>query len=334
MQSTELVPGDIFELPDDGLALPCDLLLLNGAAIVNEAMLTGESTPIIKTSIPLTNKIFDIKTHYKFILFAGTKLIQKRAPTNDKVYGVVLSTAFNTQKGNIIRTILHPKELEFKFKKDSLRYILCMLIVCVIGFFATLSMLIKNGLTVWLIIQKGLDLVTTTVPPALPACLGIGISFAIRRLKRYGITCINRERVNIAGKVNVICFDKTGTLTEDYLDVYGYRPTSLDIYSVIFGEFSSDLTDSVQKDYEFYSNSYKMKQLNTQESRKQQMNSLFIEAVAFCHSLTRVNGKLAWDPIDVEMFESSKWLFTEQDDESCKNNNKKKTTTNTFVKPP
>lgn len=30
-------------------------------------------------------------------------------------------------------------------------------------------------------------------------------------------------RVNVAGKLDVVCFDKTGTLTEDGLDVLGVR---------------------------------------------------------------------------------------------------------------
>lgn len=30
-------------------------------------------------------------------------------------------------------------------------------------------------------------------------------------------------RVNVAGKLDVVCFDKTGTLTEEGLDVLGVR---------------------------------------------------------------------------------------------------------------
>jgi cation-transporting ATPase 13A3/4/5 len=33
----------------------------------------------------------------------------------------------------------------------------------------------------------------------------------------------NGVRVNIGGKLDVVCFDKTGTLTEDGLDVLGVR---------------------------------------------------------------------------------------------------------------
>lgn len=43
----ELVPGDIVEIPENCL-MPCDFILLNGQCIMNEAMLTGESIPVIK----------------------------------------------------------------------------------------------------------------------------------------------------------------------------------------------------------------------------------------------------------------------------------------------
>lgn len=40
--STELVPGDVYEVSDPSLTqLPCDSLLLAGDCIVNESMLTG-----------------------------------------------------------------------------------------------------------------------------------------------------------------------------------------------------------------------------------------------------------------------------------------------------
>ena len=88
---------------------------------------------------------------------------------------------------------------------------------------------------------RALDLITIVVPPALPATLTIGTNFALNRLKKKQIFCISPQRyalgnsrqitsvkliafrVNVGGKLDVICFDKTGTLTEDGLDVLGVR---------------------------------------------------------------------------------------------------------------
>lgn len=41
LDSSELVPGDVVEIPEM-MSMPCDLALLTGSCIVNESMLTGE----------------------------------------------------------------------------------------------------------------------------------------------------------------------------------------------------------------------------------------------------------------------------------------------------
>ncbi len=51
LSTKDLVPGDLFEVEDD-LMIPCDAILISGECIVNEAMLTGESIPVIKTNLP------------------------------------------------------------------------------------------------------------------------------------------------------------------------------------------------------------------------------------------------------------------------------------------
>lgn len=37
------------------MVIPCDLLMLTGSAVMSEAMLTGESAPILKASLPIDN---------------------------------------------------------------------------------------------------------------------------------------------------------------------------------------------------------------------------------------------------------------------------------------
>jgi len=32
--------------------MPCDIILLNGSVVMNEAMLTGESIPVLKSALP------------------------------------------------------------------------------------------------------------------------------------------------------------------------------------------------------------------------------------------------------------------------------------------
>lgn len=129
------------------------------------------------------------------------------------------------------------------------------------------------------------------MPPALPATLSIGTSFAISRLRNLDIFCISPNRINVAGKVNVCCFDKTGTLTEEGLDVLGVRCP--DRSSDRFGEMYSDIND-----------------LPSQPTQAGKAN--FVYALATCHQLKVVGGgEIIGDPLDAKMFEFTKWTLEE-----------------------
>jgi len=53
--SSDLVPGDVYEVSDPSLSqLPCDSLLLAGDCIINESMLTGANYTLTYTAIRLT----------------------------------------------------------------------------------------------------------------------------------------------------------------------------------------------------------------------------------------------------------------------------------------
>jgi cation-transporting ATPase 13A3/4/5 len=199
-----------------------------------------------------------------------------------------------------------------------------------VGFGLSVPYLIRNGLDLSDIIMRSLDLITTTVPPALPACLGIGISYAISRLKEKGITCIARERVNVAGRVNMICFDKTGTLTEDHLDIFGYRAIKFTHNSFQFDNFIENLDGVVEENYNYY----RERMLNKDNdhwkiNKHKDINSYFIENLATCHSLTKVNDKLMGDPIDIRMFESTGWILNE----NLENEENYDSLVTTFVRP-
>ena len=59
--------------------IPADILLVEGTCIVNEAMLSGESTPLLKESIQLldgSDKLDVDGSHKNAILFSGTKVLQ------------------------------------------------------------------------------------------------------------------------------------------------------------------------------------------------------------------------------------------------------------------
>ena len=329
--STELVPGDVFEVQEEGLAMPCDCLLIQGTVIINEAMLTGESTPIIKSQIPLIHSHFNYDEDKKYFLFAGTKIIQKRCQKNQKVLALVTESGFSTIKGNLIRSILYPKAMDEKFTKDSYKYIAMMSIICVIGFAISIPFLVISEVETKQIVVKSLDLITTVVPPSLPACLGIGITYAISRLKKKGIVCVARERVNIAGKINILCFDKTGTLTEDHLDIYGYRSVKMKKNSneFEFNPFIKTALGNADEAYDYYKKK-KSRAKNANRDKNKDLNQYFVECCASCHCATYVGENIIGDPIDVKMFESSGWTLHEN---VSKEENASHDAVSTFVRP-
>lgn len=206
-----------------GLVLPCDFILLTGGVIVNEAMLTGESIPVMKACLPMTTEVYSETETARHTLFGGTSVIQVRPVGKEDVKALVRSTGFMTSKGALVRDILYPKALKFKFYKDSLKFVAIMGLVALIGFFISLPYMIKEGLGPEYIIDKSLNLVTITIPPALPAAMTCGTLFAIGRMKKYEIFCISPQRINVAGRIKTFVFDKTGTLTEEGLSVLGFR---------------------------------------------------------------------------------------------------------------
>ena len=113
-------------------------------------------------------------------------IVQKRKIGKSNPAGIVFRTGFNTFKGNLIAGILYPKKDDDSFTSDSVKYIIFMGIMTLIGFFISLKFLIVEGdLSTKEIIERFLDLFTTAVPPSLPACLSIGITYSLSRLTFY-----------------------------------------------------------------------------------------------------------------------------------------------------
>ncbi|KAF5894718.1 putative cation-transporting ATPase 13A3 isoform X1, partial [Clarias magur] len=279
--STDLVPGDVMVIPSNGTIMPCDAVLISGTCIVNESMLTGESVPVTKTNLPNPQQgdrgadgdmEYNLDEHKRHTLFCGTNVIQTRFYSGELVKAVVVRTGFSTAKGQLIRSILYPKPTDFKLYRDAYLFLLCLVGVAGIGFIYSIVLSVMNKVPAKTIIIESLDIITITVPPALPAAMTAGIVYAQRRLKNLGIFCISPQRINICGQLNLICFDKTGTLTEDGLDLWGVQRA---------------------EDGRFH--------LSEENAYKESLvKSHFVACMASCHSLTKIEGKLSGDPLDLK----------------------------------
>lgn len=129
--STDLFPGDMVSVQrsKEDSGLPCDLLLCTGTAIVNEAMLSGESTPLLKESIALRSPTERLNVHgaeRNSVLFGGTKVLQTTSggPTSTAspsqqtqietpdggALAIVLRTGFGTTQGGLVRLMVYTNE--------------------------------------------------------------------------------------------------------------------------------------------------------------------------------------------------------------------------------
>lgn len=243
IQSDELIPGDLVSVnrTKEDSGVPCDLVLLDGACIVNEAMLSGESTPLLKESIALLEggDALDMNnTHKNNVLFGGTKILQVTPPANDSAVAaapdggclaVVLRTGFGTAQGKLVRTMIFSTERVTANNVEAFLFILFLL------FFAIIAS--------WYVWQKGVEkdrkrskllldcvlIITSVVPPELPMELSLAVNSSLIALSKYAIYCTEPFRIPVAGKVDICCFDKTGTLTGEDLVVEGVAGLKSDL---------------------------------------------------------------------------------------------------------
>ena len=316
INSTELVPGDLYEIPEDGKSLPCDTILINGSVIVNESLITGDTSPIVKNGMNGSDNIFNTKknSYEKYVLFAGTKIVEKRSLKNQKILGVVYETGFRTLKGKLISSILNPKYELTKFEKDSMKYILIIFILTIISFLIPLSKLIYT-LDTKNIILFFLDNLTTAIPISLAGCVKICITHSLARLKNLDIYSISRETVNSLGAINLIVFDKTGTLTEEHVEMKGYLPIKYNQSNNKF-EFSNYMKEIVNCSKTIVSHYKKKINVPNFKNIDIDLKQLFVECLATCHNLTLVKGELIGDPIDIKMLEGVGWILRENFDDN------------------
>ncbi|XP_053566195.1 probable cation-transporting ATPase 13A5 [Bombina bombina] len=294
VESRYLVPGDVIILTGKQLDLPCDAILISGGCIVNEGLLTGESIPVTKVPLPYLENAIPWKTYlgdnYKgHVLYCGTQVIKTKPHGDGLVKAVVLQTGFNTTKGDLVKTILYPKPINFKLHRDAFKIIIGLIILSFIGAIYTTTVYVLAGAPAKDVIMMCLIMATVAVPVSLPPALSINLLYSQHRLKKMGIFCISPQRINLCGQLNLFCFDKTGTLTEDGLDLWGIVP-------------------SQGKGFQEVQHCYPGCALRW---------SPLLGAMASCHSLVVLDGKINGDPLDLKMFEGSGWeIYMKEDGNS------------------
>jgi len=211
VQTSELVPGDIVLLYT-GDKIPADSRLLESFNLkVDEASLTGESSPVTKdvTPLPEETPINDRRD----IVFTGTVVVYGRGKA------VVTSTGMTTEFGKIAKMVQVTEEEETPLEKrmasvGKLIGILSIAVCLVVAFIG-----IIEGRNILDMILWGISLAVAAVPEALPAVVTGALALGMYRMAKVNTIVRRLPAVETLGCTSVICSDKTGTMTKGEMTV-------------------------------------------------------------------------------------------------------------------
>lgn len=251
--SDKLLPGDLASVSrtkeDSGVA--CDMLLVEGTAIVNEAMLSGESTPLLKDSVQLRPGDARIEPEgldKNAFLYGGTKVLQithgnasseipestsapasgVSPPPDHGAMAIVVKTGFETSQGSLVRTMIYSTERVSANNAEALLFILFLLVFAIAASWYVWQEGVSKDRKRSKLLLDCVLIITSVVPPELPMELSLAVNTSLAALSKFAIFCTEPFRIPFAGRVDIACFDKTGTLTGEDLVVDGIAGLSLD----------------------------------------------------------------------------------------------------------
>ena len=288
------------------LPITCDVLILKGKAIVNEATLNGESLPQVKNSVSNLNKIYentdimlDIKNkHRNLVIFSGTKIVQiesssqplpiniRSNPPNNGIICVVLKTGFSSYQGKILHKIIFNKEKQTKYnKKNQIIFVTFLFVIALLSCIHILLEAKKREELSYRIILRLIIIITSIVPVDFPIELSLIIYKCISYFESKSIVCVDPSKISSAGDIDICCFDLIGTLTTDEFNILGIINLNENDNSIIQCIDCDDNTISI---------------------------------LLGSNNLSHIDGKTFGEPIDIAIFKEIKGKYT-KDEISCAN---------------
>lgn len=216
----ELVPGDVVVL-NSGDKVPADLrLFYTKDAYADEASLTGESTPVAKSTESISSSNLT-PADQACMAFSGTFI------TRGSARGVVVRTAEKTEFGKIATLVKKTQTIKTPLQKQ-IGAFTTTLIVVILGIAVVNALIgIAVGQDAIYLFMASVALIVAGIPEMLPMIVTGVLSLAATEMAKKNALIRRLPATETLGSTTVICSDKTGTLTKNEMTVSkvyaGYR---------------------------------------------------------------------------------------------------------------
>jgi Cu2+-exporting ATPase len=191
---SELAVGDKV-LVKPGEKVPADGAVVEGESSVNEAMLTGESTPVTKTS--------------------GGKVIGGAINGEGSLTIAVKGTgkdSFLSQVIDLVRQAQESKSKTQNLADTAAMWLTLIALVSGAGTFLIWLLFMDRELA--FAIERAVTVMVITCPHALGLAVPLVVAVSTALAASHGLLIRNRVAFEGARKLQAVIFDKTGTLTE------------------------------------------------------------------------------------------------------------------------
>ncbi len=213
ISSSELVPGDLIEL-EAGDNIPADsrLIWLTSNFSVQEASLTGESTPVLKTILALEEKKLVLADRANMI-YMGTSV------SYGKARAIVGQTGMQTELGKIAGMIQEIEQESTPLQKKLEQFGKWIVYLCFILVSLVVVLELLRGEKLIEVFLTAVSLAVAAIPEGLPAVVTIALALGVQRMVKRHALIRKLPSVEALGCATVICSDKTGTLTKNEMTV-------------------------------------------------------------------------------------------------------------------
>ena len=214
--AADIVPGDIIII-EEGNTVPADARVIQSTALQTaEAALTGESLPVLKDNLTITEEVG--LGDRDNMIFSGTVAVYGHGRA------VVTATGMQTEMGRIAG-MLKETPVETTPLQEELHRVGKLLGIVVIAIavviISTIILVedVRGFSALFDVLILGVALAVAAVPESLPAVVTVVLSLGVQRMAQKNAIVRHLAAVETLGSANVIASDKTGTLTKNEMTV-------------------------------------------------------------------------------------------------------------------